>query len=132
MGLEGDPRQIDDLQRVERNGQRADADLQRRGGFRGHAPAHEILDRQAQNRQRLVDGRRLGVVAGIETQDALAGGQQHQAAPECAVEQRVAPVGAQDVERQHDAGAADVLQDFAVVARQRHEPLSRPLAGRRT
>ena len=84
------------------------------GASGGHAAADEILDRQAQNRQGLVDRGRLGVVARIEAHAALAGRQQHQTAPERAVAQRVAPVGAHDVEAQHDAGAAHVLQDLAV------------------
>ena len=53
--LEAGGREIHDLDRVERDRQRADADLQRRGGFRGHASARKVLDCQAQDRQGLVD-----------------------------------------------------------------------------
>src|SRR5947208_3610027 len=53
------------------------------------------------------------------------------AAPERAIPQRVAPVGADHVERQHHTDAAHVLDDFAVVPRDRVEPaaglLARPL-----
>src|SRR2546422_3335016 len=60
---------------------------------------------------------------------ALTGGQEHQAAAESAVAQSVAPVRAHDLDAQHDACTAHVLQDLAVLARQRLEPTSRALAG---
>ena len=71
MSLEGGPRHFDNLQRVEWNGEGADPHLHSRGGFRGHASTDEILEGQAKNRQRLVDGRRFGIITRIETQDAF-------------------------------------------------------------
>jgi len=65
--------------------------------------AEQIFDRQLQERQGFVDGGPFGVVAWIEPDAALAPAQQQQTAPEGAIQQRVAPVGARDVERQHHA-----------------------------
>jgi hypothetical protein len=80
--LEAGGREIHNVDRVERDGQRADADLQRRGSFGRHSPAHEVLNCQSEDRQGLVNGGRLGVVTRIETQDSFTRRQQYQAAPE--------------------------------------------------
>ena len=47
--LEGGGCEIHDLDRVERDGQAADAGFQSRGGFRDQAPAQEVLNCQAKD-----------------------------------------------------------------------------------
>ena len=124
------------LDRLEGNGERADAGLDtgprrfRRHGDDGPlAAARQIVDGRAQDRQGLVDGGRLRVIARVETHAARAGRQQDQSAPECAVEESLAPVGPKDVEGQHHTDAADVAQDLAVLAREGVEAGASPLTG---
>ena len=130
--VEARRRQLHGLDGIEWDRERADADL-RRGrslGLGRQPPADEVLDDRAQDLQRLVDRRRLRVVARIEPDAALPCPEQHEPAPERAVEQRVAQVGARHVEAEQHAGAADVLQNLRVVARQRGKALARPLPRR--
>ena len=127
--LENRRRQVHELDGLERNRQRADADLHGRCGLRGDAPAHEILDRRAHDRQRFVDRVRFGVIARIETHAALTGWQEDQAVPERAVQERNAQVGALDVESEHHARTPHVFQDLRILVRQCLEPAPRTLAG---
>src|SRR3982074_2033032 len=54
-GVEGGGGEVHDLDRVNWDGERANADFEGRRGLGHHAPADEIRERQAQNGQRLVN-----------------------------------------------------------------------------
>ncbi len=128
-GFERGWREFDNFNRVDRDLERADANIRRRCRVAGHTAADQIFDRRAQRRQGFVERRRFHVVARIEAQRSLAGSQQNQAATEGAVEQAIAQIGAHDIEPEHHPGAANVLEDLAPFAGERFEPGTRACAG---
>ena len=102
------------VDRLEQALQRPDADIRSRCQ-RFHAPTHDVFHCSSQDRERLVDRIRLGVIARIEPQRPIPCRQEHEAAPEGAVAQRIPPVGACHIEREHHTSTPHVLNQPGIV-----------------